>query len=195
VPSIAIREGIKKSFEITADHFMEYYGKKARFFIYNSARLQELDTVARSATINVRIINAHAFNVSGKDARRIDMTLDDFAGRMPIDVIAKNRSILILDELQKLGGGKTQDGLKRFKRLFMLSFSAMHVKQNNPIYVLDALESYNQKLVKKIEAKGFELKNLRGTSGYLYLSQIVLSKGHGGGENLAAFSFTGVYVV
>ncbi|MDR0751566.1 MAG: DEAD/DEAH box helicase family protein [Christensenellaceae bacterium] len=176
VPSIAIREGVKKSFEMTADHFMEYYGKKARFFIYNSARLQELDTFASSASINVMIINAQAFNASGNVARRIDMVLDDFAGRRPIDVIAKNRPIIILDEPQKLGGGKTQEGLKRFNPLFMVSFSATHVKQNNLIYALDALDSYNQKLVKKIEVKGFELKNLRGTSGYLYLSQIVLSK-------------------
>ncbi|MDR3217152.1 MAG: DEAD/DEAH box helicase family protein [Clostridiaceae bacterium] len=176
VPSIAIREGVKKSFEMTQEHFMEYYGKKARFFIYNSARLGELDTFASSASINVMIINAQAFNASGKDARRIDMVLDDFAGRKPIDVIAKNRPILILDEPQKLGGDKTQAGLKRFNPLFVMNFSATHVKQNNLIYVLDALESYNKKLVKKIEVKGFELKNLRGTSGYLYLSQIVLSK-------------------
>ncbi|MDR2090717.1 MAG: DEAD/DEAH box helicase family protein [Clostridiales bacterium] len=176
VPSIAIREGVKKSFEITADHFMEYYGKKARFFIYNSARLQELDGFSSSAAINVMIINAQAFNATGKDARRIDMVLDDFQGRKPIDVIAKNRPIIILDEPQKLGGEKTQAGLTKFKPLFSMSFSATHVKYNNLIYVLDALESYNQRLVKKIEVKGFELKNLRGTSGYLYLSQIVLSK-------------------
>jgi len=176
VPSIAIREGVKKSFEQTQDHFMEYYGKKARFFIYNSARLQELDTFSSSAAINVMIINAQAFNATGKDARRIDMVLDDFAGRKPIDVIAKNRPIVILDEPQKLGGEKTQEKLKTFNPLFVLSFSATHKKVNNLVYVLDALESYNKKLVKKIEVKGFELKNLRGTSGYLYLSGIVLSK-------------------
>ena len=176
VPSIAIREGVKKSFEMTQDHFMEYYGKKARFFIYNSARLQELDTFSSSAAINVMIINAQAFNATGKDARRIDMVLDDFAGRKPIDVIAKNRPIVILDEPQKLGGEKTQEKLKTFNPMFVMSFSATHKKQNNLIYVLDALESYNQKLVKKIEVKGFEIKNIRGTSGYLYLSRIVLSK-------------------
>jgi len=176
VPSIAIREGVLKSFDMTAEHFMETYNKKARFFIYNSARLQELDTFSSSAKINVMIINAQAFNATGKDARRIDMVLDDFAGRKPIDVIAKNRPIIILDEPQKLGGEKTQEKLKTFNPLFTLSFSATHKKQNNLIYVLDALESYNQKLVKKIEVKGFELKNLRGTSGYMYLSGIVLSK-------------------
>jgi len=176
VPSIAIREGVKKSFEITQSHFMEHYKKKVRFFIYNSARLQELDKFSSDAKINVMIINAQAFNATGKDARRIDMILDDFAGRKPIDVIAKNRPILILDEPQKLGGIKTQEKLKVFNPLFAMNFSATHKKQNNLIYVLDALESYNKKLVKKIEVKGFELKNLRGTSGYAYLSGIVLSK-------------------
>ncbi|GHV03156.1 type III restriction endonuclease subunit R [Clostridia bacterium] len=176
VPSVAIREGVKKSFEQTADHFMEYYNKKARFFIYNSAKLQDIDTFSSSSNINVMIINAQAFNATGKDARRIDMKLDDFQSRKPIDVIAKNRPILILDEPQKLNGEKTQDGLKKFKPLFAMTFSATHVKQNNLIFVLDALEAYNRKLVKKIEVKGFELKNLRGTNGYIYVSRIVLSK-------------------
>jgi type III restriction enzyme len=176
VPSIAVREGVKKSFEVTQEHFMDNYKKKARFFIYNSARLQELDKFSSDAKINVMIINAQAFNATGKDARRIDMKLDDFAGRKPIDVIAKNRPILILDEPQKLGGTKTQEKLKTFNPLFAMNFSATHKKQNNLVYVLDALESYNKKLVKKIEVKGFELKNLRGTSGYVYLSGIVLSK-------------------
>lgn len=176
VPSVAIREGVKKSFEVTQEHFMDSYKKKARFFIYNSARLDELDKFSSDTKMNVMIINAQAFNATGKDARRIDMVLDDFAGRKPIDVIAKNRPILILDEPQKLGGAKTQEKLKTFNPLFTMNFSATHKKQNNLIYVLDALESYNKKLVKKIEVKGFELKNLRGNSGYVYLSGIVLSK-------------------
>jgi len=178
VPSIAIREGIKKSFEVTQEHFMDSYKKKARFFIYNSARLDELDKFSSDAKINVMIINSQAFNATGKDARRIDMELDDFAGRKPIDVIARNRPILILDERQKLSGAKTQEKLKTFNPLFVMNFSATYIegKRNNLIYVLDALESYNKKLVKKIEVKGFELKNLRGNSGYVYLSGIVLSK-------------------
>lgn len=176
VPSLAIREGVKKSFEITEEHFMEYYGKKARFFIYNSAKLNDLDSFSSSNSINVMIINSQAFNATGKDARRIDMILDDFQSRKPIEVIAKNRPILILDEPQKLGGVKTQEGLKRFNPLFVMSFSATHTKQNNLIYVLDALEAYNHKLVKKIEVKGFEIKNLRGTGKYIYLSGIILSK-------------------
>ncbi len=181
VPSIAIREGVKKSFEMTQDHFMDFYNKKARFFIYNSSRLSELDTFASSNDIQVMIINSQAFAASlkedgkSKDARIIYSKRDEFASRKPIDVISANKPILILDEPQKLGGDATQKAMKRFNPLFAMSFSATHKKHNNLIYVLDALEAFNQKLVKKIEVKGFELKNLRGTGKYLYLSNIVLS--------------------
>ena len=176
VPSIAIREGVKKSFEMMSDHFMEQYGKKARFFIYNSKRLSELDSFASSNDIQVMIINVQAFNARGADARRIDMVLDEFQSRRPIDVVAKTRPILILDEPQKMGGDATQQSLKKFNPLFNINFSATHKKHNNLVYSLDALDAYNKKLVKKIQVKGFEIKNLRGTNGYLYLQDIILSK-------------------
>ena len=176
VPSIAIREGVKKSFEMMSDHFMDQYGKKARFFIYNSKRLSELDSFASSNDIQVMIINVQAFNARGADARRIDMELDEFQSRRPIDVVAKTRPILILDEPQKMGGDATQQSLKKFNPLFNINFSATHKKHNNLVYSLDALDAYNKKLVKKIQVKGFEVKNLRGTNGYLYLQDIILSK-------------------
>ena len=187
VPSIAIREGVKKSFEVTADHFMEYYGKKARFFIYNSSNLNQLDNFSSSSGINVMIINTQAFaasmneakNVEGRKgdaaARIIYSKRDEFGSRRPIDVIAANRPIIILDEPQKMGGDVTQKALKNFNPLFSLNYSATHKKQHNLVYVLDALDAFNKKLVKKIEVKGFEVKNLRGTDSYLYLEQIVLS--------------------
>lgn len=176
VPSIAIREGVKKSFDMMEEHFMDQYGKKARYFIYNSKRLSELDNFASSSDIQVMIINAQAFNARGADARRIDMVLDDFQSRRPIDVIAKTRPILIIDEPQKLGGEATQTSLKKFNPLFNMNFSATHRKHHNLVYCLDALDAYNKKLVKKIQVKGFEIKNLRGTNGYLYLQDIILSK-------------------
>lgn len=181
VPSIAIREGVKKSFEITADHFMEHYGKKARFFIYNSSNLNQLDNFSQSAVINVMIINTQAFASSlkedgrSKEARIIYSKRDEFASRRPIDVIKANRPIIILDEPQKMGGDVTQKALKNFNPLFSLNYSATHAKQHNLIYVLDALDAFNKKLVKKIEVKGFEVKNFRGTDSYLYLEDIVLS--------------------
>ena len=181
VPSIAIREGVKKSFEITADHFMEHYGKKARFFIYNSSNLNQLDNFSSSSGINVMIINTQAFASSlkedgrSKEARIIYSKRDEFGSRRPIDVIKANRPIIILDEPQKMGGDVTQKALKNFNPLFTLNYSATHKKQHNLVYVLDALDAFNKKLVKKIEVKGFEVKNFRGTDSYLYLEQIVLS--------------------
>lgn len=189
VPSIAIREGVKKSFEITTDHFMEYYGKKVRFFIYNSSNLNQLDAFSSNSGINVMIINTQAFaasmnedkNVEGRKgdaaARIIYTKRDEFGSRRPIDVIAANRPILILDEPQKMGkeDSATQKALKRFNPLFTLNYSATHAKQHNLIYVLDALDAYNKRLVKKIEVKGFEVKNLGGTDKYLYLESILVT--------------------
>lgn len=175
VPSIAIREGVKKSFEMTQDHFMDTYGKKARFFIYNSKKLDEIEQFSSSSAINVMIINIQAFNARGADARRIYEELDEFQSRRPIDVIAKNRPIIILDEPQKMSGAATQESLQRFNPLFSMNFSATHKIQHNTVYVLDALDAFNKKLVKKIQVKGFTIKNLRGTNGYLYLQDIILS--------------------
>ncbi|MGM9552026.1 MAG: type III restriction-modification system endonuclease [Clostridia bacterium] len=181
VPSIAIREGVAKTFEITAEHFMEHYGKKARFFIYNSANLNQIDNFSASAGINVMIINTQAFASSlkedgkSKEARIIYSKRDEFQSRRPIDVIKANRPIIILDEPQKMGGDVTQKALKNFNPLFALNYSATHKKQNNLIYVLDALEAFNKKLVKKIQVKGFEVKNFRGTDSYLFLEKIILS--------------------
>lgn len=182
VPSIAIREGVNKSFTMLEDHFMEHYGKKARFFIYNSSNLQQLDSYSSDAGINVMIINTQAFAKDLNEDKKTKAGLviyserDDFGSRKPIDVIAANRPIIIMDEPQKMEGQATQKALKRFNPLFVLYYSATHKTQHNCIYALDALDAFKQKLVKKIQVKGFEVKNLKGTSSYLYLDDIILSK-------------------
>lgn len=175
VPSIAIREGVAKSLEITADHFLETYQKKARFFIYNSKALHHLESFSSDAGINVMVINVQAFNATGKDNRRIYEALDDFQSRKPIDVISANRPILILDEPQKMEGGKTLDSLVNFKPLMVLRYSATHKTTHNKIHRLDALDAYNQKLVKKIAVRGISVKGLAGTNAYLYLQGIDVS--------------------
>lgn len=175
VPSIAIREGVAKSLAITAEHFLEGYQKKARFFIYNSKQLHHLESFSSDAGINVMVINVQAFNAAGKDNRRIYEELDDFQSRRPIDVISANRPILILDEPQKMEGGKTLKSLEAFKALAVLRYSATHKTTHNKIHRLDALDAYNQKLVKKIAVRGIAVKGLAGTAGYLYLQSIEIS--------------------
>lgn len=176
VPSIAIREGVHKSLAMMSEHFQQEYGKKARFFIYDSKALHHLESFSADGGLNVMIINVQAFNATGKDARRIYEELDEFQSRRPIDVIAKNRPILILDEPQKMQADKTLQSLANFNPLFILRYSATHKRQYNLIYRLDALDAYNQKLVKKITVKGIEVQNLSGTHSYLYLQQIEVSK-------------------
>ncbi|MBC2769493.1 type III restriction-modification system endonuclease [Pusillimonas minor] len=175
VPSIAIREGVAKSLEITAEHFLETYRKKARFFIYNSKQLHHLESFSSDAGINVMVINVQAFNATGKDNRRIYEELDDFQSRRPIDVISANRPILILDEPQKMEGAATLKSLEAFKALMVLRYSATHKTTHNKIHRLDALDAYNQKLVKKIAVRGIAVKGLAGTAGYLYLQSIEIS--------------------
>ena len=188
VPSVAIREGVKKSLETMEEHFMSQYGKKARYFIYDSKNLTKIDDFAKSNEINVMIINNQAFakslnedkNKEGrggdKGALIIYSERDEFGSRKPIDVIAKTNPILILDEPQKLNGPATQKAMKRFNPLFSVNYSATHKQEHNEVYRLDAIDAYNHKLVKKIEVKGIEVVNLKGIDGYLYCDSFVTSK-------------------
>lgn len=178
VPSIAIREGVYKSFQVTQEHFAEEYGKKIRFFIYNSTQLTEIDHFASDNSINVMIINSQAFNAKGKDARRIYMKLDEFRSRRPIDIIAKTNPIMIIDEPQSVEGKQTKENLKQFNPLMTLRYSATHKSDSiyNMIYRLDAMEAYNKRLVKKIAVKGITESGSTATESYIYLESINLSK-------------------
>lgn len=178
VPSIAIREGVYKSFQVTRDHFAAEYGEKIRFFIYNSAQLTEIDRFASDSSINVMIINSQAFNARGKNARRIYMKLDEFRSRRPIDIIAKTNPILIIDEPQSVEGKQTKERLRTFNPLLTLRYSATHKSDSiyNMVYRLDAMEAYNKRLVKKIAVKGITESGSTATEGYVYLEGINLSK-------------------
>ncbi|GAA1904572.1 type III restriction-modification system endonuclease [Lapillicoccus jejuensis] len=182
VPSIAIREGVMKSFDITADHFQQLYGTKPRTFVYNSSRLQEVERFSSDSGVQVMIINMQAFNATGKDARRIYEVLDDFQSRRPIDVIAANRPILIIDEPQKIEGdakkpSKSLEALGLFNALFALRYSATHRIERTKVHRLDAVDAYNQKLVKKIAVRGITVKHLAGSSAYLYVDGLEVGKG------------------
>lgn len=180
VPSVAIREGVYKSFQMTEEHFSEDYGKKIRYFIYNSAQLTEIDRFASDSNINVMIINSQAFNARGKNARRIYMKLDEFRSRRPIDILAKTNPILIIDEPQSVEGAATKERLKEFAPMVTLRYSATHKADSmyNMIYRLDALEAYNKRLVKKIAVKGISVSGSTATEGYIYVQSINLSKGN-----------------
>lgn len=184
VPSIAIREGVAKSFRMLEDHFMEHYGKKARWFVYNSERLTDLDNFSKDAGIQVMIINTQAFARDFKEGSKNKASLkiydkpDNFGSRRPIDVIAANRPIIIMDEPQKMEGAATQSALAKFKPLFVLNYSATHKTKHDTIYALDAYDAYKEQLVKRIQVQGFEVKNLKGTSKYMYIDGMVLSPNH-----------------
>jgi type III restriction enzyme len=176
VPSIAIREGVQKSLEITAEHFLQDYGKRPRFFTYDSRAPHKLESFSSDGGINVMVINVQAFAAKGADQRRIYEELDEFQSRRPIDVIKANHPILILDEPQKMEGKQTVESLKEFNPLFVLRYSATHKTEHNKVHRLDALDAYNQKLVKKIRVHGIAQKGLSGTTRYLYLESIVVSR-------------------
>ena len=178
VPSIAIREGVYKTFQVTQEHFSEEYGRKIRFFIYRSTNLEEIEQFASDSAVNVMIINSQAFNAKGKDARRIYMKLDAFRGRKPIDIIAKTNPILIIDEPQSVEGKQTKENLKAFHPLMTLRYSATHKSDSiyNMVYRLDAMEAYNKRLVKRIAVKGITETGTTATDSYVYLESINLSK-------------------
>lgn len=180
VPSIAIREGVNKSIGMMADDLLAEYGKKPRAFIYDSKALHHLESFSSDGGINIMIINVQAFNTikegaNNEASRKIYASLDEFGSRRPIDVIRRNRPIIILDEPQKMGADKTLQSLANFNPLFILRYSATHKRDYNLVYRLDALDAYNQKLVKKITVKGIEVKGLTGTNGYLYLQDVIVS--------------------
>lgn len=182
VPTVAIREGVAKSFAMLEDHFMELYGEKARYFVYNSKQLNDIAAFADNNALSVMIINMQAFSASlkpdgtQKDAKVINSERDAFGSRRPIDVIADTSPILILDEPQKLEGAATLNGMKSFKPLFTLNYSATHKTKHNLVYALDAVDAFEQRLVKKIEVKGFEIKNNLGTSRFISLDRIEPTK-------------------
>lgn len=177
VPSVAIREGVKKSFDVTAEHFQQLYGTRPRAFTYSSTRLHELERFSSDAGVQVMIINIQAFNTRRTDQRRIYDALDDFQSRRPIDVIRANRPIVIIDEPQKMSGNKSQESLAEFRALMILRYSATHRVQHNKVHRLDAVDAYNQKLVKRIAVRGITVKGLVGSSAYLYLEAIEIAKG------------------
>jgi len=178
VPSVAIREGVHKTFQITADHFQEIYGKKIRFSVYDSKsknNINNIEKFATSSSIEVIIMNYQAFASRSENSRRIYRKLDEMQSRRPIDVLKSVKPILIIDEPQKFGP-QANNYLKEFNSLFRLRYSATHKEEFNKIYRLDAVDAFNKKLVKKIGVKGVDILNDTGANSYLFLDSIDVSR-------------------
>lgn len=174
VPSIAIREGVAKSFEIMEDHFATLYGKKIRHFIFDSSKPTKIESFATNNGINVMIINNHAFNKKQTN----NMYKKTERGVKLIDYISGTNPIIIIDEPQSVEGKSTKLALQHFNSLFTLRYSATHREIYNMVYKLDAVDAFNKKLVKQINVKGIDIKGTTGTHGYLYLEGIDVSKTH-----------------
>jgi len=180
VPSVAIREWVYKSLQITANHFQDIYGKKLRFFIYDNSKnnsntnLANIKNFAESSSIEVMIMNHQAFWSNSEESKKIYRKMDSTNSVRPIDIIAWTRPILIIDEPQRFWQ-VAEAKLQEFKPLFIVRYSATHRKDYNKIYRLDAVDAVNQKLVKKITVKWIETLWWTGTNSYMFLDRINVS--------------------
>lgn len=176
VPSIAIREGVQKAFEITQDHFAEIYQGSIESFVYDSRYLSKLKAFTRNDNLSAMIINMQAFNARGRD-RRIYERLEEFQSGRPIDSIAICNPVVILDEPQKMSGEATSESLVDFNPMFMIRYSATHSKRHHLIYRLGAVEAYRRNLVKHIVVRGIRTESLSGANCYMFFEGIILGKG------------------
>lgn len=153
VPSLAIKEGVYKSLQITEDHFKGIYaGVPVDFFLYDSAKMGQVRNFATSSTIQVMVVTVGAINK--KDVNNLYKDSEKTGGAKPIDLIKEARPIVIVDEPQSVDGGLTGAGktaLDAMNPLCTLRYSATHANKHHMVYRLDALDAYERKLVKQIE--------------------------------------------
>ena len=166
VPSVAIKEGVNKTIEITKEHFDELYNTLDNefiydYFVYDSSKLEQVRNFAVSPKIQIMIINIDAFNKSFIDpsketkANIIHREQDKLSGYKPIDLIAETNPVVIIDEPQSVMGGKGEEAVSYLNPLCTLRYSATHKEIQNLIYKLDAVDASEMELVKQIEVAGF----------------------------------------
>ena len=168
VPSIAIKEGVYKTLQITEDHFKLLYDNEVYdYFVYDSGKLEQIRNFAINSNIEIMVINIDAFNKSFTDKSLDDSTKtnnsniihraqDKLSGYKPIDMIAETNPVVIIDEPQSVMGGKGEEAVKSLNPLCTLRYSATHKEIQNLIYKLDAVDAYEKELVKRIEVASFE---------------------------------------
>ena len=167
VPSIAIKEGVYKSLQITVDHFRELYGNVSfDYFVYNSSKLSNVRNFATSPDIQIMVINIDAFKKSFSDPEKenkaniIHRSHDRMTGAKPIEYIQATNPILIVDEPQSVDStAKSKVAIASLNPLCTLRYSATHVDKHHMLYKLDSVDAYEQKLVKQIEVAGIEVKD------------------------------------
>ena len=153
VPSIAIKEGVYKSLQITEEHFRALYsGAPFDYFLYDSAKLGQVRNFATSPQIQIMVVTVGAINK--KDVNNLYKDSEKTGGEKPIDLIRAARPILIVDEPQSVDGGlkgRGREALGEMNSLCTLRYSATHVDKHHMVYRLDAVDAYERKLVKQIE--------------------------------------------
>ena len=167
VPSIAIKEGVYKSLQITVDHFHELYENICfDYFIYDSSKLSDVRNFATSPDIQIMVINIDAFKKSFADPKKenkaniIHRSHDRMTGAKPIEYIQETNPIVIIDEPQSVDTtSKSKDAIASLNPLCTLRYSATHLDKHHMLYKLDSVDAYEQKLVKQIEVAGIEVKD------------------------------------
>jgi len=198
VPSIAIKEGVYKSLQMTEEHFKSLYaGTPFDYFIYDSGKLGQVRNFATSPHVQIMIITVGAIARFGDEAEALAEESDEqrrreksknvmyrrsekTGGEKPIDLISATRPILIVDEPQSVDGGlegRGRQALSRMKPLCTLRYSATHVEKHHMVYRLDAVDAYDQKLVKQIEVAS---ATIDGAHNRPYVKLLSVSSGRGG---------------
>ncbi len=178
VPSVAIKEGVYKSLQITEEHFKGLYaGVPVDFFLYDSGKPGPVRNFATSATIQVMVVTVGAINK--KDVNNLYKDSEKMGGEKPIDLIKATRPIVIVDEPQSVDGGLTGAGktaLDAMNPLCTLRYSATHANKHHMVFRLDALDAYERKLVKQIEVAAATIEDAHNKAFVRFIAPIVRGK-------------------
>ncbi len=173
VPSIAIKEGVKKSLEITKEHFKELYDNIIYdYFVYESKKIDQIRNFAVNDCIQIMVINIDAFN---KDTNIINIERDQANGYRPIDYIQQCSPIVIIDEPQNMESERAKEALKNLNPLCTLRYSATHKEKYNSVYKLDSIDAYEKQLVKQIEVATVGVTDSNNTE-YIKLNSVKTNK-------------------
>lgn len=160
VPSVAIKEGVYKTLQITEDHFKGLYsGQPFDYFLYDSSKLGQVRNFATSPTIQIMVVTVGAINK--KDVNNLYKDSEKTGGEAPIDLIRATRPVIIVDEPQSVDGGlegRGKEALTAMNPLCTLRYSATHANKHHMVYRLDAVDAYERKLVKQIEVASLEVE-------------------------------------